>query len=86
MIRNYCVCVVLLLVYLIAEPIHTQIARLKAGTICSQPSEGKTTVKWGFCSNPFKGQSIRLHCFIFDVRTYTCVSRIGHLDHIIENK
>ena len=39
--------------------IHKHIRAVKAGTqLCVQPSEGKTTVKWGFCSNRFKNTKL----------------------------
>ena len=41
-------------------PIHKQIRALKMDTykLCAQPSEGKTTVKWGFCSYLFNSYVI----------------------------
>ena len=41
--------------YLIAVLFTSKITALRTSTwVCAQLSEGKTTVKWSFCSNRFK--------------------------------
>ena len=58
--------------------IHKQIRALKAGTqLCAQSSEGKTTVKWGFCSNRFKAKKFYIYLNAF----YKV--RPSYIDHLL---